>query len=261
MFIDDRTVQRSLKTQNAYVGEVDGIFGPASTAALSAVVRTMIPGAGVWPPARQRIAYEQLMMKAVGIDVGPTDGIAGARTQVAVEKWQDYLTFQRAPLPDAAVAYQHPVWPREADMEAFYGKPGTNQVKVTTPYPLYLDWDLNTKINGFTCHAKVAGSVIFCMDAVLAHYGLEQVHALGIDQFGGCLNVRKMRNGTRWSTHAYGAGIDWDPDRNPLRTPFARSQMGKPEYAPFLDIWQAAGWISLGRARNFDSMHVQAARL
>ena len=86
-------------------------------------------------------------------------------------------------------------------------------------------------------------------------------HRLGIDQFGGCLSVRPMRNGTAWSTHAFGCAIDWDADRNQLRTPFAKSQMGKPEYAKFLDLWEEEGWISLGRARNFDSMHVQAARL
>jgi hypothetical protein len=37
--------------------------------------------------------------------------------------------------------------------------------------------------------------------------------------------------------------------------------MAQPEYAPFLDLWEAEGFVSLGRARNFDWMHVQAARL
>ena len=33
------------------------------------------------------------------------------------------------------------------------------------------------------------------------------------------------------------------------------------ELAPNAGRWEEEGWISLGRARDFDWMHVQAARL
>jgi hypothetical protein len=99
------------------------------------------------------------------------------------------------------------------------------------------------------------------MTKILKIYGHDALVRLGLDQFGGCLNVRKMRNGSAWSTHAWGIAIDWDADRNQLRWGKDRALMAQPEYAPFLDAWEAEGWLSLGRARNFDWMHVQAARL
>ena len=61
--------------------------------------------------------------------------------------------------------------------------------------------------------------------------------------------------------HAWGIAIDWDADRNPLRATSKDAAMATPRYAKFLDLWEEEGWLSLGRARNFDWMHVQAATL
>jgi hypothetical protein len=61
--------------------------------------------------------------------------------------------------------------------------------------------------------------------------------------------------------HAFACAIDWDPERNPLRADHRWAQFAKPEYQPFLDAWEAEGWTSLGRAKDFDWMHVQAAHL
>ncbi|MCA1748660.1 MAG: M15 family metallopeptidase [Sphingomonadales bacterium] len=70
-----------------------------------------------------------------------------------------------------------------------------------------------------------------------------------------------MRGGSSWSMHSWGIAIDFDPANNQLRWGRDRARMAKPAYAPFLNAWESEGWISLGRERNFDWMHVQAARL
>ena len=96
---------------------------------------------------------------------------------------------------------------------------------------------------------------------VLDHYGPERIRELGLDLFGGCLNVRRMRGGSAWSVHAWGAALDFDPERNQLRWGRARARFARPEYEKWWALWEAEGFLSLGRARDFDWMHVQAARL
>jgi peptidoglycan hydrolase-like protein with peptidoglycan-binding domain len=264
MLIDDRSVQRALQAGSFYGGKIDGINGPATKLATRNFVSV---GAELykptWPDARVRICAEQMILEDAGFYRSTIDGLNGPATQAALEKWQDFIQFNRpSPAPDAGVLHANQ-WPRQnyADLVAFYGKPGENQVRVESPYPLYLDWDLSSKIDSFFCHEKVAGSISRVLNRVLVHYGKLKIHELGLDQFGGCLNVRKMRNGSSWSTHAWGIAIDWDADRNTLRETKRTARLARPEYAPFLDLWEQEGWISLGRARNYDWMHVQAARL
>jgi hypothetical protein len=260
--IDDFSVQRALAAGGFYHGRIDGDFGRNSrTAARQMAAKRSKKYSISWPDERVRIAVEQAMMADLKVYKTEIDGLAGPATQAALEKWQDYLTFKRPPLPDADVKHLPTGWPRQADVEKFFGKPGANQVRLTSPYALYLDWDLSEVVMGFSCHEKVHDAIVRVMERVADAYGLEQIHALGLDQFGGCLNVRKMRNGSAWSMHAWGIALDWDADRNALRETSRTARMARPEYVRFLDLWEEEGFVSLGRARNFDWMHVQAARL
>ena len=82
-----------------------------------------------------------------------------------------------------------------------------------------------------------------------------------LDLWGGCLNVRKMRGGSRYSMHSWGIAIDYDPGKNRLKWGRDRAAFAKPEYDTWWRLWEEEGWVSLGRTRNFDWMHVQAAKL
>ena len=84
---------------------------------------------------------------------------------------------------------------------------------------------------------------------------------LRLDRWGGCLNVRKMRGGSSWSMHAWGIAIDFDPDRNQLKWGRDRAVFARPDYDAWWRCWEDEGWTSLGRTKNYDWMHVQAARL
>lgn len=262
--IDSKSVQRFLLAKGAYAGLIDGDYGKGSAAAARKLLLAKdLSGLAGWEDRRVRIAVEQLMMSEANLYSGVIDGLAGPATQVGLERWQDHLTFTRPPLPEAALGSTavQSLWPRQADLEKFYGQPGKNQTRLQSPYDLFLDWDLNSKITSFMCHEKVHDAMKRVMGRVLSHYGAAEIHRLGLDQFGGCLNVRKMRNGTAWSTHAWGIAIDWDADRNPLRATAATARFAKPIYARFMDLWEEEGFVSLGRARNYDWMHFQAARL
>lgn len=66
--------------------------------------------------------------------------------------------------------------------------------------------------------------------------------------------------------HAFACAIDWNPDENMLRwkandPPPHHPTMSDPDYSKWWELWEAEGWVSLGRSADMDWMHVQAARL
>lgn len=192
--------------------------------------------------------YTRKIQQAIGAKV---DGIYGKETAKGV------LAKLGITMPEAAI--QIPPDNNDA-LIAYYGEPGSNQVRLPTPYPLRLAWDLDTSIRSFYCHKIVKNDLEEIFISTLEHYGLDQIRHLGLDKFGGCLNVRKKRGGSSWSVHAFGAAVDLDPDNNRLRWDSSRAKFAKPEYEPFWGFVESAGAISLGREKNFDWMHFQFAQ-
>ncbi len=84
---------------------------------------------------------------------------------------------------------------------------------------------------------------------------------LGFSIFGGSHNFRLMRGGSSLSTHSWGIAIDFDPARNQLHWKAAKARLARSDCIPFWEAWEKEGWVSLGRKKNYDWMHVQAARL
>ena len=154
-------------------------------------------------------------------------------------------------------------WPKQdyVSMNNFFGPIGENQKKLDLPYPLVLAWDNSVIVKGVTCNIKVHESLYAIFENTLKTYGTKEVKKLKLDSFGGCLNVRKMRGGSSWSIHSWGAAIDLDPDRNQLKWGKDKATFAKKEYEPFWKIAEAEGWVSLGRKKNYDWMHFQAALL
>lgn len=148
------------------------------------------------------------------------------------------------------------------EMIARYGKPnqsGTYLVNVPMPFTLRLAWDTATMVKTIRCHKAEAKRVASIFADILKAYGPEQIRALGIDLFGGCFNFRQMRGGDDYSKHSWGTAIDLDPARNQLHETKATARFARPEYVPMLDAFERHGWASLGRSKNFDWMHFEAA--
>lgn len=258
--IDDRSLQRALADAGFAIGAVDGIWGAASRrAARSFVVERAGVAVTGWSDARVRIAAEQQVMIEAGIDAGPVDGLVGPQTRFAYERRQD-LSRDRDPV-DADIAHQPARFPRQRDMAGFYGPPGSGHTRLDLPYPMRLAWDPARVVHRIAIHARCARAFEAALANAKAHYGHERLRELGLDRFGGCYADRAMRGGSRLSTHAYAAAIDYDPDRNRLRWGRDEARLARPECARFLDLHEEQGLVSLGRERNFDWMHVQAARL
>ena len=104
---------------------------------------------------------------------------------------------------------------------------------------------------------SVADSLIAALETTRDHYGLEGITELGLDLYGGCLNVRKKRGGSTWSAHAWGTAFDLDPDRNQLAWKRDRAEFAKAIYDPFHKAFADEGWMSLGTCYDFDWMHKQ----
>lgn len=253
LLLDARTIQRSLTKWGLYRGEIDGKFGPQSKNAVD------LAFGEPWSYERKLVAVQQRILVEASIDTGDIDGFVGPATLHAVELWQNQL--RDVVSTEDEVVHQPTVWPRQSGVSAFYGKVGTRQKMLELPFPMRIAWNPSQMIRRFSVHERVHDSATRVFDAILAHYGLEEIQRLRLDFFGGCLNVRKMRGGSAYSMHSWGIAIDFDPERNQLRWGRDRASLAGPDYEKFWNLWEAEGWISLGRERNFDWMHVQAARL
>ncbi|MEM6914001.1 MAG: peptidoglycan-binding protein [Pseudomonadota bacterium] len=226
----------------------------------------------------------QSRLTAHGFSPGPIDGIVGTNTRAAIAAFQrrtglpvteeaDEVTvaalrlsssvtadFKRPETPSSSRTVKQ-TFPRQRDVMSFYGPVGRNQVLVDVPWRMVLAWDKRRVARRMSLHEKVADSAARCMERTVKRYGQEGINELGLNLFGGSLNVRRMRGGSAYSMHSWGIAIDFDPQRNQLRWKHPRARLSQPDARPFFEIWEDEGWISLGRERDFDWMHLQAARL
>ena len=249
-------------------------------------------------------AWVQSRLTAHGYPCGLIDGNIGPVTRAALRAFQAARGLPQTSMADAATvaalrapasllpagetrpegiatdAPTIPAWPTQANVRAFYGEVGTSQGKLDLPFPMRLAWDKSVVISRITLHTKVIESAGRAFEAIASAYGPVKRAELGIDLFGGSLNVRRMRGGSAYSMHSWGIAIDFDPERNQLKwkrkassyvvtddegrqrtvqTPAAR--LAQPDAEAFWAAWKREGWVGLGEERDFDWMHVQAARL
>lgn len=239
----------------------DGIYGPKTEATIKAVLEKN----GVTKYADAKIAIEQLILRKIGgLAVGLIDGIAGpalaaARTHWARGPWRNAILRPQA--ADSRMPQALKRWPTYDKLHEFYGEPGTGLTLLNLPFPLRLAWDPTQQVTKVTCHKLVADSLLAVQRNLLEAYGFVQIQKLRIDMFGGCYAARPMRGSTKLSTHAWGIAWDTDPVMNPLAWDRSKAKLAGPEYEKFWKAWTDEGWLSLGKARDFDWMHTQACQL
>lgn len=268
--MNDQELQKRLVSFQIFPGPVTGVIDAATLTAINAFLNFgNIKVPSNWSTARRTLAAKQLVCQKDGIDAGTIDGQMGPQTQFAFDVYAEAQGGGPiASIPDRDTAPARaaprgipPIWPRQADVPSFYGAVGANQAKLILPYRMKLAWDKSKPVTSFSIHQKVHDSALRCLTKIATIYDEQARADLGIDLFGGCLNVRKMRGGSNWSMHSWGIGIDFDPERNALKANRKTARLARPDAEPFWQVWEAEGWVSLGRARDFDWMHVQAARL
>lgn len=259
-------VQEQLNKKGINSGTPDGIIGNKTLGALAKIDELD----DSWSSERKVIGFIQLLCKEKDIETGKLDGYWGPQTAYAYEQLKELLEKGELPKPwredrvNPLVLHSNTNdWPDQNydELVKYYGNVGENQTRIELPYPHILSWDLSQKISSFSCHEKVHDSLKRVLNKVLSHYGEQKIKELRLDIWGGCLSVRKMRGGTEYSTHSWGIAIDYDPQNNQLKWTKEKASFAKPEYEAWWKIWESEGWISLGRAKDYDWMHVQAARV
>jgi len=275
-----RLIQEKLAALGHYHDEVDGLRGDnthkAVTAALTARSGDMPAGWRDWTDKRKTVGFLQLWCHDEGIDAGTVDGWWGPQTEFAAGALGEKLETGAPPEPwrDTVPGTGNPnSWPvddsaGQSAMRAFYGPPGEKGkpepgylVLVDCPWRLRLSWNLAQGTRRIKCHQKVAASLGRVLGKVFQQYGEAEIQRLRLDVYGGSFVPRAKRGGTSHSTHAWGVALDFDPDNNKLEWGRDKATFARPDYEPWWKIWEDEGWVSLGRLRNFDWMHVQAAKL
>ena len=264
--ISNTDLQKFLASKKLYTSKIDGLWGAGSKKAADSYLMSNIGSKYMmWSNDRRKIAVGQLFAKDVGIDPGAIDGLSGEMTKNAFENL-NYFIQTGEKLPnwrddiEVVVPNINNNWPYYSELEKFYGKVGTNQVYLNLPYAMKLSWDEKTKISRFQCHEKVHDVFERIFKNVLSEYGEDKISELRLDVFGGCLNVRPMRGGSRPSMHSWGIAIDLDPINNQLKWDKNKASFAKNEYEPFWKIVESEGGVSLGRLKDYDWMHFEMTK-
>ncbi len=248
------------------IGDIDGLIGTKTLAALNATTGIV----KAWSTEQKIIGIIQLHGAAKNVYDGKIDGLWGPRTQLAYDAIMHIRLYghqEEVWRTEDVVAPVNPNdWPlqRLADLNAYFGtaKPeGANLVTVNFPYEMVIAWSPAKKVTKTLCNAKVKTSLERVLTKVKNEYGIGNIQNLRLDFFGGCFNYRPMRGGTMLSTHSWGIALDFDPINNQLKWDRDRATLARPEYRRWWEIWEEEGWVSLGRQRNYDWMHVQACKL
>lgn len=145
-------------------------------------------------------------------------------------------------------------------MAAFYGRPGTNLVRLIPPFAMTYD---GKPIHSFVVNARCAGSLAHVLGDIWESASKAQatVDEWGASIFGGCFNNRSMLNSNMPSCHAYGAAIDLDPARNPYTHDLAVKGHFTGDH-PVVLAFKRQGWAWGGDWHTVkDWMHFQSCRV
>lgn len=156
-----------------------------------------------------------------------------------------------------------PAWPTQAQVRrgiSIFGSPGCEQnlVSIIPAYQLYFE---GKPVRSIRVHKLIAGHVNDALAEIQAHYGAEEIHRLGFDDYGGSYNYRPTATGKSLSMHAWGIALDFAPRANAYALKSPRASLSHPDCDAWWQIWEKHGAVSLGRERNYDWMHLQFARL
>jgi len=174
--------------------------------------------------------------------IGTTpDGEWGPKSRLACEKYLKSLM----PSPNP--------WPKkdDASMINFYGNAGdeTNLVRFDLPSGTLYE---GSPVRHARANDRCAESLSRVLKAIAA-----SPHKDVLKNYAGIYNFRKMRGGSRFSKHAWGAAIDLNPATNGNKMKWPQEST-----MPFgvIELFAKEGWVSAGGFWGRDAMHFEACQ-
>lgn len=203
-------------------------------------------------------------IKAIQKKVGVVaDGVIGKKTIAAIAKALGVSTGVSTSTTTTTTTTTTTKFPTQAQVRAgksIFGKAGdeSNLVNITPPYQLYY---CGKPVKTIRVHKLIANSVKNALNEILAHYGINEIKRLGLDQYSGSYNYRKSTGSTSLSMHAWGIALDFAADKNGMKTKKPQASLSHPDCEMWWKIWEKHGAVSLGRELGYDWMHLQFAKL
>jgi D-alanyl-D-alanine carboxypeptidase len=153
-------------------------------------------------------------------------------------------------------------WPHDDQLSLtrFYGRPGQVAMEnVVVPWHMIYAEPPHPPIPHFLMHVKCVPAMHRIFTAIWDYYGQSQqmIEEIGMHIYGGAYNPRKIRGSRRWSVHAFGAAVDFDPEHNAMNyLPHNPHKMAQ----PVIDAFKAEGAFWGGDfSYRHDPMHFQFA--
>lgn len=250
--MDVVTAQLVFKKAGTYHKSIDGRIGQGTLDAIDMGL-SGFNVTDLHPSASRLVAGVQGTLRRAGLNV-TIDGWFGPETEAGIES---YLKTPAWRDDDQDAADSTGDYPRYAGIRDFYGAPGEHWTTIVPPFPMVLAWDTNTRVNKITIHERIKDPYEGMLSEIKDNLGGDKIMDLGLHLFGGTANIRKMRGGSKFSTHSWAIAHDFDPLRNGLRSKKSTARLGKADAEPFWQIVEKYGATSLGREKNYDWMHIQ----
>jgi len=161
-------------------------------------------------------------------------------------------------------------WPKQSQMDDFYGNPrgkgdkaspaweAANLVSIPAKELPFIIYYNGVAVRSIRVHRKVRDAFLRVLNRIWVAAGKSQakVDEWGMSKFAGCNMFRLKRSGITLSTHSYACAFDFDPANNGFRDPTPRFA----NYPEVLAAWKAEGATWGGDWKgNTDGMHWQFA--
>jgi hypothetical protein len=137
-----------------------------------------------------------------------------------------------------------------SEITTLFGPPGDQTEYIKTPFPftMYLNANKSLPCINFYGNKHIAYSAVDAFKEILNLYGIDYIRANGLDNYGGCYNLRKSRVSDEMSDHAWAMAIDYLPHLGKLgETPEIPGEI--------VDIFKKRNFIWGGDWDYPDGMH------
>lgn len=252
------TLKERKYLQRAAGVKVDGSIGPKTYAAMRKI-------SGGTNYNRILTRFVQTTFNNLSKNKIKVDGVWGGVTEASLHKLVYGAYPSRKPKMSKSrgiIVPKRPAWTKElprttAEKTAYYGKPGSNFVRMYFPFKMYYAGKL-TKTTRVNKRCKPMYEHRYEM--LLSHFGQSELDRLKISDHSGLANVRKIRGGTAWSSHSWACADDVNAADNRMSMTLAQSRFGSNKYQAYWDIVYESGAMSLGLEHDFDVMHCSYTR-